>query len=1098
MCFILVISLWNVNGLKNTKLSKKFSKKITLKDQFKLDKIKSSIELFNPNLLLFTETHLDPTFEHLHPVKSIAKKYPFFSLGCSSSCAGGVAILSKTPITVHYKHKSGNLVHFSLKDDDGNSISFIHCYASPKKRRYYFRLILKRSNVIPGSIITGDLNTDIESDSYFKTLLFNPLCLIPSQDITSSKPTFIPRNKTSPKALDWLLFPSIFCDFNITCSILPQTSPPISDHLLTTVTLSRQMNLSESETFINRKTYISSNLFKSEQVRDALRLASKRFSDVKEMNSIDIVESYRYNAFCFLSDLTRDQAVQNTRLIRQAKNLCNQPHSKDTCFKLNEIISERIQSSRDRFLKYISESRHSPSKAMTLLSKESSVSSRPKADDAKTHFEFWKDHFNKNIKIDDKYLNYFLDYVDDRSKLTDDNHKDLEKPITVDEVVNAIKNAPSYSSAGIDGLAYEVYKFADPSFVSHLTEAYNFYYSHPGSLPPYVGASSISLLHKKGNVSDPANFRPISLLPTFWKILSSIFAHRFTFFLRKIISPEQVGFVKGRNIEVNLHTIDSIISEFPNIYTVAVDFEKAFDSLNHSYLLEVLKKFNFPPKFCELIKHFLFIGKSCLVLGNFYSSFFTVVRGVRQGDPLSGLLFIVALEPLLRALDHNSSSFAPRLKGLYIPDTAYADDLTIFVRKAKKIKLIQKILFKFEKASGLKVNNIKTQILHNTEAKPKIRNWQVVKEIKILGILFPTSNRKQIKDSISKLHEQLAFWKRLKIPLYTKLILLNSYIKLQYVLPILDFKVKDIKKINKLINWGISNHNSEFKPLAKYNPLFSTRRCFLSNQNFGFNFLFRLQQAKLARIARIIALKADDYPTIYYAQRLHTLTFSTVKSFSPIPAVLDSHFKLWKKLNIKFKFGQPARSSTFKSLISFDPPHLHPTPKNVPDLDQWPVIRRLPVPPSTKSFLLKVYMNALPTADRVKFSSSKILCPLCSEDLTSNHFFEGKCIIVYAKKIFDWCDKISLPRPKPQINFDNPLDLIFMNCLWKTICKARHDPKASVFSLQYSAKHSFTHDLQIAQLLYDKDYKVKLQKLMTDNLHFRYNFCDLVNIDNKL
>ena len=132
----------------------------------------------------------------------------------------------------------------------------------------------------------------------------------------------------------------------------------------------------------------------------------------------------------------------------------------------------------------------------------------------------------------------------------------------------------------MDGLPYEVYKLAHPSMVTLLTDSFNQFYSNPDTLPHYFGSSSISLLHKKDDISNPANFRPISLLPTVWKLFSSVLTNRLNQYICEIISPEQVGFVKGRNIESCLHTIDSIILECPESYLVAVDFEKAFDSLS--------------------------------------------------------------------------------------------------------------------------------------------------------------------------------------------------------------------------------------------------------------------------------------------------------------------------------------------------------------------------------------------------------------------------------------------------------------------------------------------------------------------------------------
>ena len=87
-----------------------------------------------------------------------------------------------------------------------------------------------------------------------------------------------------------------------------------------------------------------------------------------------------------------------------------------------------------------------------------------------------------------------------------------------------------------------------------------------------------------------------------------------------------------------------------------------------------------------------------------YSDYFTVQKGVRQGDPLSGLLFIIAMEPLLRCLKGNKLEFSPELNNHHIPLSAYADNLSVFVRHASKVKFVKEVLSKFETTSGLKVN----------------------------------------------------------------------------------------------------------------------------------------------------------------------------------------------------------------------------------------------------------------------------------------------------------------------------------------------------------------------------------------------------------
>ena len=203
-------------------------------------------------------------------------------------------------------------------------------------------------------------------------------------------------------------------------------------------------------------------------------------------------------------------------------------------------------------------------------------------------------------------------------------------------------------------------------------------------------------------------------------------------------------------------------------FSIAVDFEKAFDSLGHDYLLSVLRLFKFPDKLILLITKFLSLGKSCLRTNGVLFNSFYVERGVRQGDPLSGLLFVIALEPLLCALHNERMSFAPKIGEFSISHSAFADDLTVFCRKASKIEIIYSLLRRFEIASGLKVNNLKTEIHHPSYSQTSICTWPVVRTVKILGILYPTNSRLQLISTILSIHctvSTLSFWKNLKLSL---------------------------------------------------------------------------------------------------------------------------------------------------------------------------------------------------------------------------------------------------------------------------------------------------------------------------------------------
>ena len=173
----------------------------------------------------------------------------------------------------------------------------------------------------------------------------------------------------------------------------------------------------------------------------------------------------------------------------------------------------------------------------------------------------------------------------------------------------------------------------------------------------------IILLEKKGKDKRLIkNWRPISLINVDTKIASKTLAKRLEPILPKLINYNQNAFVKGKSIFDTVRTIDDIL-EFTKCkkmlgILVAIDFEKAFDSLDHSYLL---KAFNFGPSYIRWIRTFYSNISSWIINNGFTSDYFAVSRGVRQGDPLSPLLFILGLEILACSIRQNE-----KIKGIQI------------------------------------------------------------------------------------------------------------------------------------------------------------------------------------------------------------------------------------------------------------------------------------------------------------------------------------------------------------------------------------------------------------------------------------------------
>ena len=142
-----------------------------------------------------------------------------------------------------------------------------------------------------------------------------------------------------------------------------------------------------------------------------------------------------------------------------------------------------------------------------------------------------------------------------------------------------------------------------------------------------------------------SNWRPISLLNVNQKLISRTLAARLF-----LIGPGKTAYVNGRFLGESGRLIADIIEtcdlEQLEGYLVTTDFEKAFDSLNHNFLITALDHYGFGNDFIEWIKILLKNQESCVINGGHTTKYFRLEKGAWQGDPISAYLFILALEIL--------------------------------------------------------------------------------------------------------------------------------------------------------------------------------------------------------------------------------------------------------------------------------------------------------------------------------------------------------------------------------------------------------------------------------------------------------------------
>ena len=145
-----------------------------------------------------------------------------------------------------------------------------------------------------------------------------------------------------------------------------------------------------------------------------------------------------------------------------------------------------------------------------------------------------------------------------------------------------------------------------------------------------------------------------------------------------MIHSDQTAYVKNRYIGESIRLINDILVSTDSNEIEAIlfsaDFEQPFDSIDHFFLFAVLESFGFGPNFIQWVRTLLYNAESCVINNGRSIGYFRLERGIRQGDPLSAYLFILALEVLFIQIRENND-----IKGIIINNTniklsAYADD----------------------------------------------------------------------------------------------------------------------------------------------------------------------------------------------------------------------------------------------------------------------------------------------------------------------------------------------------------------------------------------------------------------------------------------
>lgn len=460
------------------------------------------------------------------------------------------------------------------------------------------------------------------------------------------------------------------------------------------------------------------------------------------------------------------------------------------------------------------------------------------------------------------------DLIHDLPQISEKFKRICGQPIRLQELEEAIDSLATRKTPGADGIPAELYQSFKEEISPLLFEAIQ-QMMEQQHIPEEIAQGTIVLIPKDDSGSnDIRKKRPITLLNTDYKIISTIFTKRLAEVAPSIIHHDQRGFIPKRFIVENVLELQMILEECKKnglkAILAALDFEKAFDKVDHDYICRVLQAYGFPQFFIQAVATLLKSTVSRILVNGHFSRSFPIRRGTKQGDPISGMLFAIALEPLARKIREDRDCAGFEMRGMEKKINLYADDSLLIARSVAAMEKMLNWVKCYENASTSKLNIDKTNFLFiNNE---NVTKWKEGQNFTYLGFtvskeIISAPYDRMIQSSI----RFLSTINRFKLSVLAKASILKIFVlsRLTYYLHITRMSEEQIKQWNNLINWFLWKNETTFDMNKTYKARISIDRLAKSKLEGGLG-IWRLEDRYDASLAAwITRLFARNPPALW-------------------------------------------------------------------------------------------------------------------------------------------------------------------------------------------------------------------------------------------
>ena len=418
-----------------------------------------------------------------------------------------------------------------------------------------------------------------------------------------------------------------------------------------------------------------------------------------------------------------------------------------------------------------------------------------------------------------------MEVISQGNVLTSDQQIRMCRPFTYDDIKDAIWSIPNHKSPGPDGFSSGFYKttwaHTGPLVCLAVLDFFK-----TATMPRALSTTKLILLPKVPNPQQANEFRPISCCNVIYKCITKLIGQRIKEILPMIIHPSQGAFVPGRELLYNVLLCQDLARGYQrkNIsprYMLKIDIQEAFDSVHWDFLKDMLTAMRFPRIFITWIMSCITSVFFSIHINGQNVGDFPGKRGLKQGDPLSPLMFVLSMEYFSRLM-HKSSlerdfKFHPHCKPLRLSHLMFADDLIIFSKAdLPTLRHIKSALNDFHDCAGLKANMLKSQMVVggcNPQLQDECLNITGFAEatfpLKYLGVPITASRLTKVEchNLIEKILNKVRIWTTRHLSFAGRAMLINSVVfgMINYWASIFVLPTSVIEKLTQICRnflWG--------------------------------------------------------------------------------------------------------------------------------------------------------------------------------------------------------------------------------------------------------------------------------------------------------